>query len=177
MGKKEQTFSNFNKVNGTTSVFDAFVGLIKPDCKPFLLVYGECGNGKTHLCNALATELKKQGAYCCVTRWSDVVRRFKNSFDRPDINYHTIYNEFRNTERLIIDDVGAGGTCSEWEWGELEDIISYRYEMMLFTVLVTNKGLNELPPRIVSRFHDPDVGCIVCNRGKDYRKRWLKAVQ
>jgi len=66
----------------------------------------------------------------------------------------------------LLDEYG-----SEWEWGELEDIINYRYRERMFTVMTTNRDLTELPERVVSRFRDPDIGVVVLNSGKDYRRR------
>ncbi|MBA7590759.1 hypothetical protein ES708_32896 [subsurface metagenome] len=67
--------------------------------------------------------------------------------------------------------MGIGGSGSEWELGQLEEIIAIRYRERLFTILTTNRDLTELPERVVSRFKDPDVGRVVLNDGADYRRR------
>lgn len=73
-------------------------------------------------------------------------------------------------ERLILDDVGMGGSGSEWEYGQLEEIIGVRYRERLFTILTTNRNLTELPERIVSRFNDPEVGRVILNSAGDFRR-------
>ena len=63
-----------------------------------------------------------------------------------------------------------GGSGSAWEYGQLEEIINHRSHENLFTILTTNRDLTELPERVVSRFQDPDIGRVVLNSGKDYRR-------
>lgn len=170
----EHTFENFKKVAGTGPALMAFRAMATDGHKPFLLCYGGVGNGKTHLCEALSIQLYKQGKRCPVSVWSDIMRMFKKGMHQSGPGsppYDYIFDQFRSLERLIIDDVGMGGSSSQWEWGELEDIINYRYRERLFTVMSTNKDLDELPERIESRFSDPACGVIVQNTGKDYRKR------
>ena len=72
---------------------------------------------------------------------------------------------------LVIDDVGMGGSGSDWEWGQLEEIVNERYRERLMTIMATNRDLDQLPERIVSRFDDAKVGTIVLNSGEDYRRR------
>ena len=175
------TFDNYKVLPGTQEALEAFKGMAEEGCLPLLLCYGGVGNGKTHLCEALSMALYKKGIRCKVMVWSDIVRQLKGSFDSHreshSLPYQFLFNRIRSMSYLIIDDVGMGSSGSEWEWGEFEDLTRYRYHEMLFTVVVTNKELNELPPRVISRFNDPDIGRIVLNRGKDYRKRWITSVQ
>ena len=85
--------------------------------------------------------------------------------------FEMVLDNLRRARRLIIDDVGMGGSGSAWEYGQLEDIVVYRYRERLPTVMTTNRDLTELPERIVSRFYDPDIGCVVLNDAPDYRRR------
>ena len=104
---------------------------------------------------------------------SSIMRLLKASM-QPEGNLPTLdslLNQFEIAERVIIDDVGMGGSGSSWEYGQLEDIVCYRYRERLMTVLTTNRDLKELPERIVSRFSDTDVGLCVLNEGTDYRRK------
>jgi len=87
----------------------------------------------------------------------------------PTISYDDLLNSYCSNDRLILDDVGMGGSGSEWEYGQLEEIVVARYRERLFTIITTNRDLKELPERIVSRFSDPNVGRVILNTGKDYR--------
>lgn len=171
----EHTFEKFERVAGTGEALKAFKAMASDGHKPMLLCYGGVGNGKTHLCEALSIALYKKGIRCQVTIWSDVMRMFKKGMHRGDpeshsLSYDDLFEQFRRRERLILDDAGMGSSDTEWAWGELEDIINYRYQEQLFTVVATNKDLDEMPERIVRRFNDSEVGVIVWNKGKEYDK-------
>ena len=172
----DHTFEHFNIVPGTAKALEAFKAMALDDPKPMLLCYGGTGNGKSYLCEALSIALYKQGIRCPVSVWPDVIRSFQEGMHRADPgypNYDFLFNQFRSREMVIIDDVGMGATSKpeSWAWGELEEIINYRYRERLFTVMATNKDLDELPERVESRFSDPECGVVVQNTGKDYRKR------
>lgn len=172
------TFENFKRVAGTETALEAFWAMASDNHKPMLLIYGGVGNGKTFLLEALSIELYKKGIRCPVSVWSDVMRRFKRGMRRVEsgsTSYDDHFEQFRRQDRLIIDDVGMGSSGSEWEWGELEDIINYRYRERLFTVVATNKDLDELSERVASRFSDPEVGVIVLNKARDFRRRKVEA--
>lgn len=92
----------------------------------------------------------------------------------PDPKWGLVLYEknFRNlleTSRLIIDDVGAGAGSTDWAWRELEDIVDYRYEHNLLTVLTTNLDRKLIPDRIVSRFRDAEKSRLIFNGAADYR--------
>ena len=140
-----------------------------------LLVYGGVGNGKTYLLEALSIELHNIGIYAPVIIWSELMRTFKKGMNRRPEPYAKTYDElfeiYLKMKYLILDDVGMGSSGSDWEWGQLEEIVNYRYRERLPTIIATNKDLLELPERIVSRFGDPEAGVIVLNEGRDYRRR------
>lgn len=172
----DYTFEHFDIVPGTVKAFEAFKAMAAPGHKAMLLCYGGVGNGKSYLCEALSIALYKQNIRCPVSVWPDVIRLFQKGMHRPDPGhppYDYLFDQFRSREMLIIDDVGMGATSKpeSWAWGELEEIINYRYRERLFTVMATDKDLDELPERVESRFSDPLCGVIVQNKGKDYRKR------
>lgn len=171
----ENTFENFKPVAGTGKALAAFKALASGKAKwKMLLCYGGVGNGKTHLCEATAVALYKRGLFCRVLMMARMMGALKECMG-PDrhISLEELKHNYCYADRLIVDDVGMGGSGSEWEFGQLEEIVTVRYRERLLTVLTTNRDLTELPERIVSRFRDPDVGMVVLNQGEDYRK--LKA--
>lgn len=166
------TFDNFKVVDGTKRAHEAFKAMANGTHKPMLLCVGNIGNGKTFLCEALSIALYRRGVRCSVELWSELRRRLLQAMHRPRPNamdYDELFDSIRKRRYLIIDDVGMGSRGTEWEKSELEDIVNYRYKERLFTVLTTNKTLEELPERVVSRFFDPEVSEVVMNEGKDYR--------
>lgn len=167
------TLDTFKPNNGTQKVYESVKAMADGNHKPMLLISGGIGNGKTHLMEALSIALYGKGIRCQVTLWSDLRRQLlqKMHRPRPGEDYDVFFDNVKKRKHLIIDDVGMGSKSTEWEMAELEDIVNYRYKERLFTVVTTNRTLEELPERVVSRFFDPEVSEVVINEGKDYRIR------
>jgi DNA replication protein DnaC len=170
----EHTFENFKHLPGTKAPFNAFLTMATGDnSSPFLFCYGGVGNGKTYLCEALVIEWYKRGIKTRIYEMYQIMNVLKkamnesNEMDSPD----TILSRYCRMQRLIIDDVGMGGSGSPWEYGQLEQLVNARYKERLITVLTTNRDPKELPERVFSRLCDPEVGIVVLNEGEDYRRR------
>ncbi len=176
----DNTFANFKMVKGTENAFRAFKALAmgKTDWK-MLLCYGGVGNGKTHLLEATAIALHKQGKFARVLTMSEVMNSFKRGMEKDAIlSLGDRLREMSKAPYLLLDDVGMGGSGSDWEWGQLEDIIVYRYRENLFTVLTSNLDIKPdpnnptrafIPERIVSRFSDSEKASMVLNSAIDFR--------
>lgn len=166
----DSTFENFKHTKGAENALKLFKELSTLPGWFMLLCYGTSGNGKTHLCEALSIELYKRGIFCPVHEFAEIIRRFRTSFNSSDKwDYNLLFKRIQTAKYLILDDVGMGGSGSSWEWGELEEIISYRYKNELFTVMTTNLDLGDIPLRIVTRFQDAIKSRMVLNSGVNYR--------
>ena len=168
----DNTFDKLKKVKGQEKMVAAFQELITGTEWFMLMVYGVTGNGKTHCCEATVIALYDKGIKCQRLKWSDIIRSFKASFNNKlDMPYEEKFNQIRARKYLIIDDVGMGSTGGNWEWGELEDIVDYRLEHGLFTIITTNLDLKDIPERIVSRFRDKRKAKLVWNEAPDQRPK------
>jgi len=170
------TFENFSHQLGATQSLKAFQSLASGRSKwKMLLCSGAAGTGKTHLCEATVIELYKEtGMRPPVRTMAEMMRLIKKSFNRETsirLDLDDIIRIYSGFTWLIIDDAGMGSSGSEAEWGWLEDIINNRYRANLFTIVTTNKTLDQLPPRIVSRFQDREKCRIVENTAEDYRPK------
>lgn len=167
------TFNSLKRVKGFDETLKAFKDMATGQANYWMLmVYGGVGNGKSHLCEATVIEMFDRGLRVKRDRWSDVVRTMKshfNSRDREMIPYGEYFANLRSRARLIFDDVGSGSTLGSWEWGELEDIIDYRYERRLFTIVTTNMDIKSFPERILSRFRDRTKARLILNESVDHR--------
>lgn len=170
------TFQNFVTVKGTSESFTLFRELAagNTDWK-MLLCYGGVGNGKTHLCEALSIELYQKGQFTPVLTMASMMGYLKSTMHTESIsNLDTMIHRYSTMDQLILDDVGMGGSGSDWEWGQLEDIIARRYRENLLTALTSNLDIDQLEQRskrIVSRFRDKEKARLVLNEGADYRRR------
>lgn len=172
MASLENTFENFKPVPGTEKALAAFKTLAEGTIdRPLLLCYGGVGNGKTYLCEAASIALYKRGIFCRVMTMALIMRVLKDCMKpEPRTSFDVLLDRFCYSKHVIMDDVGMGGSGSEWEYGQLEEIVVVRYRERLFTIMTTNRDPSELPERIVSRFRDPEVGMVVLNEGEDYRR-------
>lgn len=167
----DNTFENFEPVPGTQKALAAVKALASGKTKwKMLLLYGGVGNGKSHLCDAAVIEMYKRGLFSRVVTMGWVLRVLKDSMGKGAFTpYSILIYRYCHADRLILDDVGMGGSGSDWEESQLEEIISHRYHENLFTIVTTNLDIDQLPIRIVSRFRrDPEVGRIVLNKGAEY---------
>ena len=168
----DNTFENFHSLKGTQASLRAFQELAAGATWHMLLNYGSTGCGKTHLCEALSIELAKRNIRARVNEWPSVIRLFKASFHSEfPAEYDRLFKNFCEAPWLILDDVGMGGVGSVWEWGELDELINYRFRHDLPTVVTTNLDITRLPDRAVSRFRDALKGRCVLNSGDDFRPK------
>jgi DNA replication protein DnaC len=174
----DHTFENFKHLPGTDMAHKAFLTMAtRDDARPMLLCYGGVGNGKTFLCEALVLELYKREQFTRLFTFSEILSWLHKAM-RPENGLPSVdvlVEGYCRAKRLVIDDVGMGGTGSAWEWGILEQIVGHRYRERLFTVLTTNQDIKALPERIFSRFCDPETSYVVLNEGGDYRRRDARA--
>ena len=164
----DNTFENFRLMLGTEQALAAFKAVL--DGPEFMLLcYGGVGNGKTHLCEAAAIELYKRGRFCRVMRMPEMLSTLRQAINDPDMDYDMVLGNYCYAERLIVDDIGAGGSDSDFGKRVLESIAVARYGRQLLTIMTTNKEIEERPERVLSRFKDTITGYLVVNEGVDYR--------
>jgi len=164
------TFENFKPLPGTKEAYEAFKALAEGIGKPFLLCYGGVGNGKTHLLEALALGLRMRGIVSRIWVVPDFLAYLRQMLRESKEDVDVVIERYQSGGVVLFDDFGMEyGT--DWEMSVMERIINGRYRSRSITVLVTNKDLDKLPVRIVSRFFDPEIGVVSWNQGKDYRRR------
>lgn len=168
------TFDTMRRVKGFENVVQRFTELATLKVTWYmLLVFGGSGNGKSRCCEAFVMELYDKGIKARRDRWADIIRfTLKEAMNnhKPDaLTYGQVFRKLQERPVLIIDDVGMGSTGGTWEWGELEDIVDYRLEHKLLTIITTNLDQKDIPPRIISRFTDPARCKLVHNKAADQR--------
>ena len=169
----ENTFESFLPEKGTEKALKACRSLASGKATwHMLLLYGGVGNGKTHLLEALVMEFYKRGIACRILNYGNMMRSLRQSMhsDSPP-TFEGLLESWCRTKGLVIDDVGIGGSDTEWSMKMLEEIVLARYHGSLLTVLSTNMDIKELPERVVSRFGDTQKARTVLNEGEDYRPK------
>ena len=159
---------NMVKRENLGSIIDAARELVANPFRPFLLIAGGVGNGKTHICQAVTRELNVSGIKTNYYSVKDLIDKLKGAIEDKLIDQYRTAVEM--LPGLVLDDYGANrGT--EWELAELEGIIDFRYRKKLVTLMTTNldPAIRPFSQRIYSRFMDGEIGRVFFNRAPDYR--------
>jgi len=166
--KLDHTFENFKKVAGTEGLVNSFRAVLTGP-KFMLLIYSGVGNGKTHLLEASAIELYRQGKFARVMGFPRMLSTLKAAINNPDLDYDEILTNYCYADRLIIDDIGSGGSDTEFGDRILEAIVCARYGRELLTIMSTNRDIETLPERMSSRLKDKSTSYLLWNKAPDYR--------
>jgi len=124
-----------------------------------LMLLGNVGTGKTHLAAAIGNHLVREFSLAAlyVTAGS-VIRHVKSSFDR-DTSHNEVqaYQLFATPDLLILDEIGVQN-ATEFERTVMFELINSRYEAMKPTVVISNRGRDELATymgdRVVDRLRE-----------------------
>lgn len=134
----------------------------------WLLLMGTYGCGKSHLAAAIANTCVEFGMKTIFLTVPDLLDWLRYSYDAGDETFERRFEEIRNVNLLVLDDLGAQN-ATNWAAEKLFQIIDYRYIRKLPTVVTTNLDLDDLDDRIRSRLQDPDLVTSVDITAPDYR--------
>jgi DNA replication protein DnaC len=135
----------------------------------WIILLGENGCGKTHLAAAVANHLcanQKDVMFIVVPDFLDYLR----STFGPDrqVSYDEIFEKVKKSTVLILDDFG-GQSVTPWSQEKLYQLINYRYNARLATIITTCFSLDEIESRISSRMVDPSISLVFHITAPDYR--------
>jgi DNA replication protein DnaC len=136
--------------------------------KGWLLLMGWYGSGKTHLAAAIANQCVGFGVPTLFLTVPDLLDWIRYSYDQTDVTFEQRFEEIRNIQLLVLDDLGTQN-ATPWAEEKLYQIINHRYLHHLTTVITTNLDLGELDGRIRSRLLDPDLVTSIRISAPDYR--------
>lgn len=134
----------------------------------WLLLTGGYGCGKTHLAAAVANTCVEYGMATIFLTVPDLLDWLRYAYDSNDSTFEERFEELRNVNLLVLDDLGAQNATS-WAAEKLFQIIDYRYIRRLPMVVTSNQRLEELDARIRSRLQDPELATHVAITAPDYR--------
>ena len=142
------------------------------DPQGWLVLSGGYGVGKTHLAAAIAHERLASGQSVFFSIVPDLLDHLRAAFaPSSEMPYDELFDKVREAGLLVLDDLGAENATA-WATEKLFQIINYRYNYHMPTVVTTNhRLLSHMDERIRSRLSDRSFVRNVAIDSTDYRER------
>jgi len=170
---RDKTFATFDPtVYGVREAFDAAYRYAA-NPQNWILFSGRSGCGKTHLAAAIANRHLEMGQVTVLfSIVPDLLDHLRKAFaPNSETTYDELFDRVREAALLVLDDLGAENS-TPWAAEKLFQIINYRYNYRLPTVITTNytlmRGVDE---RILSRLSDISLVRVCHIEAEDYRPR------
>jgi DNA replication protein DnaC len=174
---KNMTFDNFDwkgvnlppdERENLKKAFDTALYFAKSP-EGWLVLAGVTGCGKTHLAAAIANYRLKEGKPAKFMVVPDLLDHLRSTFSpESPVTYDQLFEEVKNAPLLILDDFGEQST-TPWAEEKLYQVINYRYNARLATVITTRLATDEMADPIASRFLDHQLSMIFNIMVPDYR--------
>jgi DNA replication protein DnaC len=135
----------------------------------WLILRGSYGCGKTHLAAAVANYQIAQGRPVLFAVVPDLLDHLRAAFGPgSNVSFDRRFEAVRTTPLLILDDLGTQSS-TPWAQEKLYQVLNYRYNAQLPTLITTNRELEQLDARIRSRLVDVNWLGMVTILAPDYR--------
>lgn len=160
---RARRFSNFD-VNRTDLSAEERLNLkqVFQDCVDFadsphgwLVLAGTYGCGKTHLAAAIANEqIERARSDVMFVVVPDLLDYLRAAFSpQAGTSYDRRFDEIKRTPVLILDDLGTE-SATPWAREKLFQLLNYRYDAVLPTVITTSREHKEIDPWLRTRIAD-----------------------
>jgi DNA replication protein DnaC len=155
--------------DGAFHIAQTYVEKLSVNDLPWLFFYGTKGTGKTHLAAAIGHARIARGQPAIFMVVPDLLDHLRATYSpNSDTSYDELFESLRNTPLLILDDLGTH-SATPWAQEKLYQLINYRYNLRLPTVITMNMESDEVDPRLWSRINDKGLTTRCEVRSKDRR--------
>ncbi len=134
----------------------------------WLVLLGDTGTGKTHLAAAVAHRWRELGRSVEFVVVPDLLDQLRAGVRDDDGEQYKLLERIRSAPFLVLDDLGVH-SATPWAQEKLFQILNYRYNGKLPTVITVGRPLETLPDAWVSRMHDMKVSDLFRIQAPDYR--------
>ena len=183
---KQMTFENFDLTGSVRSnpheretlrmAYEAARNFARSP-QGWLFLTGGIGSGKTHLSVAIINErlgAEQPSLFAFVPAFLDHLRAAFNP-DNP-LRYDELFDQVKLAPFLVLDDLGSE-TTSRWAEEKLFQIVAYRHNTRMPTVINSSDSMEELEaakPRIASRLKEILIVQWIPLTAPDYRDQAAK---
>ncbi len=181
-GQLPKTFENFLQRKGIKEMLDAAKAFVVgaggvADGVRFLTIQGDYGNGKSHIMEAMARKMLKDGAHVRYTLAKDFLDTLRSTYNKKnDDDFSDVLAEYKNVYALFLDDLGAEAD-TDWASSQLTGLVESRLQSGARMVISTNATRGQMAssnPRLASRVFATNPALyevkVVTNTASDYRK-------
>ena len=135
----------------------------------WLVFTGVPGCGKTHLAVSIINDRMAMGHTVLFAFVPDLLDYLRFTFSpQSSITYDQFAEEVRTTQLLVLDDLGAHSS-TPWAEEKLYQVLVYRQEARLPTVVTIRGFIEDLPDSVSSRLKDVGLVTVVPIVAPDYR--------
>ncbi|MFH1662835.1 MAG: ATP-binding protein [Chloroflexota bacterium] len=175
--QKQMTFKNFDwhRVNLPLKQRESLEFVYRQSLEyakspeSWIIFQGVTGCGKTHLAAAIANYRYQAGLPALFIVVPEFLDHLRSTFSpESKVSYDKLFESVKTTPLLILDDFGEQET-TPWAQEKLYQVINYRYNAQLPTVVTTRRSLDDIDSRISSRFVDCKLSMPFNIDAPDYR--------
>jgi len=143
----------------------------------WILFKGGFGAGKTHLAAAIANYRLQIGQPALFIVVPDLLDYLRATYSpNSAVTYDERFEALRGAPLLLLDDLGAH-SATPWAQEKLFQLLNFRYNAQLPTVITTNQELEEIDLRLRSRLADVTLCQIVHINAPDFRQSGANRVE
>jgi len=135
----------------------------------WLVFQGVTGCGKTHLASAIVNYRYNAMQPALFIVVPDFLDHLRSTFSpESKVSYDRLFESVKTAPLLVLDDFGEQA-ATPWAQEKLYQVINYRYNAKLPTVITTRCSLDDIESRISSRLMDPKLSQMFNIDVPDYR--------
>jgi DNA replication protein DnaC len=124
------------------------------DPQGWLVLSGANGCGKTHLAAAIANEWGARGNNVMFIVTPDLLDHLRAAYSPQAMtSYDQRFDTIKRVALLVLDDLGTE-SATPWAREKLYQLLNYRYNARLPTIITTSAGPYEIEPWLRSRMFD-----------------------
>ena len=143
----------------------------------WLVMLGVHGCGKTHLAAAITNHQLRAGRPVFFAVVPDLLDHLRSTFGpESKIAYDEVFEGVKNSPVLVLDDLGMESS-TPWAQEKLYQLLNYRYNSQMPTVITIPGFLEGIEGRLSSRLMDPKLSNVLPIFAPDYRSQMLAPEQ